>query len=470
MTFDAAAIVVGGGVAGLNAAYQLGKRGVTPLVVEARSRVGGLVFGRRVGDAWVDLGAEAYAKRSRYVAALCAELGLTTIDPAGASWIVDPARGATYPIPHGVLGIPSSLDDPAVAEALSPAGLARAREDLTMGPDAGADAADLGTLVETRLGREALDALVTPVAGGIHSAPPHRLAPEAVAPGLLARLRTTGSLVRAAAEQRAAAPPGAVVSSVSGGMFRLVAALTDRIESLGGDIATEQLVTGIRPVADGWEVDVAPRRRPANPWEPGLPDGDPTCLTTPLLVVALDGRAALDLLRPLPDLAIGDWVLPDGADLVQVTLAIDDPRLDAAPRGSGCLVVPSPGGTVGAKAMTHYSVKWPWAREESGHHVLRLSYGRAGVPTPEPSASDALRDASALLGIELDPLRVRGATTVHFANALPPHTPEHRARVAAFQRRVAAVGSLGVTGAWVAGSGLAGTFPHAEATIERLMS
>lgn len=469
MTHDAAAIVVGGGVAGLNAAYQLAKRGVAPLLVEARSRVGGLVFGRRVGDAWVDLGAEAYAKRSRYVGALCAELGLTTIDPAGVSWIVDPGRDRTYRIPHGVLGIPASLDDPTVVAALSPAGLARAREDLTLGPDVGADAPDLATLVETRLGREVLDALVTPVAGGIHSAPPSRLAPDAVAPGLVARLRETGSLVIAAAEQRAAAPAGAVVSAVEGGMFRLVEALASRIEELGGFIATDQLVTGVRPTTEGWAVDVAPRLRPEHPWEPGLPDGKPHTLTAPLLVVALDGRAALDLLRGCAPLAIGDWVLPDGADLIQVTLAVADPRLDSAPLGSGCLVVASPDSSVGAKAMTHYTVKWPWAAS-AGHHVLRLSYGRAGVPTVEPAASDALADASALLGVDLDPLTVRGATTVHFANALPPHTPDHRARVAEFQRAVDTVPGLGVTGAWVAGSGLAGTFPHAEATIERLLS
>ena len=40
-----------------------------------------------------------------------------------------------------MLGIPTDLDDPQVADALSEEGLARAREDLTLGPDAGADAA-----------------------------------------------------------------------------------------------------------------------------------------------------------------------------------------------------------------------------------------------------------------------------------------------------------------------------------------
>ena len=469
MYYDAEAIVLGGGVGGLNAAYQLAKRGVAPLLIEARSRVGGLLFGRKVGEAWVDLGAESYAKRSRYTTALCAELGLRTLDPQGDSWIYHPDRGSAYRIPHGVLGIPASLDDPAVAAALSDAGLARAREDLTMGAAAGADAADLATLVATRLGPEALDALVTPVAGGIHSAPPSLLSPDAVAPGLRERLLTHGSLTAAAAAQREAAPPGAVVSAVEGGMFKLAEALEAHVHALGGDVVTEQLVTGIEPVPGGWQVHVERRRRPADPWVPGIADGEPLTLTTPRLVVALDGRPALDLLRPVAALGIGDWELPRGADLVQVTIALDDPRLDAAPRGSGCLVAPTASGTLAAKALTHYSVKWPWVRA-SGHHVLRISYGRAGVPTPEPTLGDALADASVLLGVDLDSRSVRGTTTIHFNNSLPPHTPDHRARVVQLAEAVAAQPGLAVTGAWVAGSGLAGTLPHSEASVRELVA
>ena len=102
--------------------------------------------------------------------------------------------------------------------------------------------------------------------------------------------------------------------------------------------------------------------------------------------------------------------------------------------------------------------------------MLRVSYGRAGTPTPEPTTGEALRDASTLLGVDLDPLSVRGAMTVHFANALPPHTPDHRARVSELQRAIARVPGLAVTGAWVAGSGLAGAVPHAEATVERVLA
>ena len=107
------AVVAGGGAGGLNAAYQLTKLGVTPMVLEARGRAGGVVFGDDLGGVTVDLGAESFAKRSVYTLALCDELGLPTMDPSGHSWIWSHEDGGrAYRIPHGVLGIPSSLDDP----------------------------------------------------------------------------------------------------------------------------------------------------------------------------------------------------------------------------------------------------------------------------------------------------------------------------------------------------------------------
>ena len=44
------ALVVGGGVGGLNAARTLTELGVPALLLEARARCGGLVFGAKLGD------------------------------------------------------------------------------------------------------------------------------------------------------------------------------------------------------------------------------------------------------------------------------------------------------------------------------------------------------------------------------------------------------------------------------------
>lgn len=475
---SAPAVVVGGGIGGLTAAYAFAREGVAPLLLESRGTCGGLVFGAPVGGVWVDLGADSFAKRSRPVADLCAELGLELIDPSGRSWIWShrrPSAGAepgfAFPIPHGVLGIPTSLDDPVLEQVLSPAGLARAREDLTMPAEVGADCADLGSLVETRLGREVLDRLVDPVAGGVHSSHPSTLAVDVVSPGLRDLLAREGSLVRAAAAQRAAAPQGAIVASVPGGMFRLARALATRITELGGTLATRRIVTSIARDGDRWLVTHEAAGRAAHPADPPVPAGDPVVVSTSRLVVALDGRAALDLLGRVPALEIDDWTLPRGADLAQVCLAVDHPALDAGPRGSGLLVTRETEGEepqVAAKALTHYSVKWPWVVADQPVHILRVSYGRAGVPTPEPTLEVAVADAATLLGVPLTPDRVVAHTVVHFANSLPPQTPAHRARAAQAQEVLDRLGGIAVTGAWFAGTGLAAVIPHAERAARKL--
>ena len=100
--------------------------------------------------------------------------------------------------------------------------------------EVGADAKSFGEMVEARLGKDVLDAFVTPFAGGIHSTHPYGLDPDRVAPGLRAALARTGSLTKAVAATRK--PNSIVVMMPEGGMFKLVDELVKRITAAGGRI------------------------------------------------------------------------------------------------------------------------------------------------------------------------------------------------------------------------------------------
>ena len=453
------ALVIGGGIAGLCAAYSLVKAGLKPVLVEQRGSVGGLIIGGQVGPVSFDLGADSYASRSAACAALCDELGLPVAGPAGTSWLYSETNGAT-PLPFGSLGIPASLDDPDVAKVLSPAGLERARQDLVLDASIGADVEGLDELVRLRLGDEVADRLVAPIAGGIHSAHPRNLTADSVIPGLRAGLAREGSLVGAVAAIRAGGPKGNPVAQPVGGLYTLVDALVARIIAGGGEIRTQAMVSSLSaPDPSGqWSVTVFDAERNPNPALPPVPSGEGVQVQASRVIVATDGGQGLRLLDGLASLETADWTIPQGVPIVHATLVVRAPGLNAAPRGSGMLVEANR--LVSAKALTHSSVKWPWLGEACGPdvHAMRLSWGREGEAYPQVSEELAVREAQVLLGMDFD--EVLGYKAMHWGPSLPPLTPAHLNRVAALHEAAEQIPGLAITGAWASGTGLAAVVPH----------
>ncbi|SEE31705.1 protoporphyrinogen/coproporphyrinogen oxidase [Ruania alba] len=231
-------VVIGGGVAGLVAARAAAIAGAAVTLLEAADTLGGLVGSHLLAGTTLDSGAESFATRGGAVAALAEDLGLPVVTPTPV-----PARvlhqGTLHPLPAaGVLGIPTDLDAPGLADVLGTDGLARAREDLTLGvtePQAGTSLADL---VRTRMGSAVLDTLVRPIVRGVHSVEPEDLTAEVLLPRIHERLATHGSLAAALADLRAAAPAGSAVAGIDGGMHRLVTALTEDLRSRGVTLLT----------------------------------------------------------------------------------------------------------------------------------------------------------------------------------------------------------------------------------------
>ena len=159
---------------------------------------------------------------------------------------------------------------------------------------------------------------------------------------------------------------------------------------------------------------------------------------------------------------------PAGADSRLVTLVVDVPELDSAPRGTGVLVAPGVAG-IKAKALTHATAKWAWLADSTGPgtHVLRLSYGRAARNpadavrlTPDSFREEdlvptALADASALLGIEVAETDLLGSDVVRWTGALPFAAVGHQGKIAKVQALAGEVPGLVLAGGWISGNGLA---------------
>ena len=67
--------VIGGGIAGLAAAYELKCEGVEAVVLEAGDRPGGSIDSWRVGGLTVDSGPDGFVARDPAAAELCRRIG-----------------------------------------------------------------------------------------------------------------------------------------------------------------------------------------------------------------------------------------------------------------------------------------------------------------------------------------------------------------------------------------------------------
>ena len=114
--------VVGGGIAGLTAAYHAASAGARVTLLEGSPDVGGKLRLGEVAGVPVDEGAEAMLARRPEGLELVSELGAgdRLVYPAttsSATW----SRGALHPMPGGhVMGVPADLGALARSRVLSP--------------------------------------------------------------------------------------------------------------------------------------------------------------------------------------------------------------------------------------------------------------------------------------------------------------------------------------------------------------
>jgi len=392
-------------MAGLLAARHLAHCGAEVTLLEASDDLGGRVSSHVVGGFDLDAGAESFATRAGSVATLLGELGLAdaVVSPEKApAWVVSPQR--SYPLPNtGWLGIPLHPLRRDVRAVLGWRGSIRASCDVYRPIGKVDPYVTVGALARERLGAKAVNLLMRPVISGIYSRALEDLALAAIAPGLPDDVQKHGSLIKAARSRRAVSAAGSAVQGIYGGVARVTAALAAEVRALGVKVRLDAPATAVVPYAKGWRVHIEAK---------GI--GVQRTIKADGVTIAIPGAAAHGL---QPDIVAKPDV--DDQFVALVTLVLDAPELDDAPRGTGVLVS---GGVTRAKALTHATAKWEWLASEvqtADHphrHVVRLSYS---VQPDEDVTGFALADASRLLGVELTAPQVVATTQVQWHDAAP---------------------------------------------------
>jgi oxygen-dependent protoporphyrinogen oxidase len=454
-------VVVGGGIAGLTAAYHAANSGARVTLLEGSAGVGGKLRVSEIAGLPVDEGAEAMLARRPEGLELVRELGLgdrlafpgTT---SAAIW----SRGALHDMPGGhVMGVPADLAALARSRVLSAAGLARVPLDLVLPETPRGEDVSVAEFVGARVGAEVVDRLVEPLLGGVYAGRTEELSFEATVPGLAAASRSRRSLITAARAVREAAPAdaGPVFTTLAGGLGTLAQELAGRLAELGGDVRTEAMVRELRRTPEGWRLTIGPARAPE-------------FLDADAVILAVPAPPAQRLLRDEVPAAAVELGRIDYASMAIVTLAYAGTAFPARPRRSGYLVPAVE--ARGVKAVTFSTTKWPHLIDGApGTVVVRCSIGRHGDeqllqrPDDELKAM-AMTELARTVGVIELPLDFR---VTRWGGGLPQYTVGHLDRVARIRAAVAGQPGLAVCGAAYDGVGIPACIATARAAAARVL-
>lgn len=432
-------LVVGGGITGLAAAYELATTGHGVVLVES-DRLGGRIRTEHVDGFMVEHGPDSFVAYRPGAVRLAEAIGIgdevvPVVPPRSVHLRVG---GRMRPMPDGMgMVLPTRIGPFARTRILSWPQKVRALADLVMPRLLGEQDMAIGDLLRRRVGSGVVTRFADPLVGGIYGASVDELSIDAVLPMLRDYERKHRSLVLASlASGHSASRPGdskgSPFRSMRGGMGQLVDVL---VAELGAHDVP--LRVGVSAVS----LSVGP-----DSTRVGLSDG--TELDVAGVVLAGGAPSSADLLADVaPDAAATLRQVRYGSTR-SVHLGYDGDAFDTPPTGHGYLEAGPERAPV--TGVTLASRKWP-DRAPDGTVLVRAFVPDRVGPAAQLGDTDLLDTVTAHVGSVLGARREpRLRHLVRWTAAMPTYTVGHKARAQA----VAA--TLASTPVRVAGSALNG--------------
>lgn len=466
---------MGGGISGLSLSYFLKRRGISSLILERSSRLGGNIRTVEHDGFLYDVGPDSFVRSKPEAEALCRELGLgknlITPLPEGRGVYVA-FGGKLHPMPEGLsLGVPTRARALASSELLSDVGKARAFLEPFVRGSTDDEESILGFLTR-RMGREMAERIAAPLLAGVFAGDPERLSMQAAFPQLVDLEQSHGSLffgLRAPRNRGVAAPLsmverlrhlwGALVEpmkaspspflSLERGMGQLVEALVDELHvaSSGATEAAQGL--SCARINEGVEKVLVSGGRVV-----GVRLSGGQSLVADAVAIAGAPWSAAEILSEVePDLASGLSGVR-AAPTATVFFGFDRRKVEDRLLGSGFIVPP---GEAEILASTWVDQKWP-GRSPSGAGLVRAFLGGArGVGPNVMGSSDADLESVARRELErfigpLGPLRF--SRVYRYSHGTPQPELGHRARMKQVMDRLERVRGLSLIGPGYDGVGI----------------
>ena len=239
--------IVGAGISGLSAAFELQKSGFEVTILEGSERLGGKILTSEIEGFNIDAGPDSFLTRDPEMRDLCFALGVgdELVPPTGKPakvWV----DGEMHNLPkHHFLGVPLDLDELEGLSLLTKEGTKRAKLDLTLPDNKPNKGETVGSLIRRRLGDEVMDRLVGPLLGGINAGDADDLCLESGVPQLFNASQGDSSLVRSVQDflkNQTRDPASPVFLTHPDGLETVVKRLEQAIDS---DIRRNERVTSV---------------------------------------------------------------------------------------------------------------------------------------------------------------------------------------------------------------------------------
>jgi len=313
----------------------------------------------------------------------------------------------------------------------------------------------IGSLVETKLGKEVVTVLVDPMLGGINAGRVAEMSAAAVYPPLLEAAQQRGSLMAALRAQlpvpstEETTQESPAFTTLDGGMHSLIATLVDvlleRSVQFKCNTSVSDLVRG-RGSHAPWTVNSQTTTTPA--------DG---------VVIAVPAQQAATLVKGIDEELSSLLHTIDYASVAIVTFIFNEHDLPLPESGTGVLIPPETSHASGdhagerflSTALTFLDRKWPHLNVD-GQIVLRVHMGRIDDTRTIELSDDELtaraREELALLFQDVgSPL---ASVVTRWETSLPQYRVNHLMRVAAIENAVHRFPALAVAGAAYRGVGV----------------
>ncbi|HVP00840.1 MAG TPA: protoporphyrinogen oxidase [Bryobacteraceae bacterium] len=438
-------VVVGGGIAGLSAAYDLSRAGISHTLFEKNLRLGGVVETRRHDGCILECGPDSFISAKPEMLALIKELGMEgevigSNDHQRTTHIIK--HGKLVPLPEGVMMIvPTKVMPMVKSNLLSWGTKIRMGLEMLRQPKRYPDRS-VAEFVVDHFGQETLDYLAEPLLSGVYGGDPAELSINSVLPRFAEMEATRGSLARAVMfPKRPAGPvkPGAPKGpGGSGSLFRTVASgLGSVIEALGGYANVKHAgVESIEREGNGFRV------RAGGEW-----------IDASAVIVAAPGPQAAPLIQGVdPELANIVGTIPYSSSSL-VSLIYDEAKFDGQRAGFGFLVPKKERKRMAAATFvgTKFSHRAPDDRI-----LLRCFFGGSGDEAILKESDDSMvaiarEELRSILSLTAAPLFT---TVSRWPKSMAQYTVGHGKRMEEIKQRVAAIPGLHLAGNAYDGIGL----------------